>query len=386
MAQFDSSMYRGVPAVDLSQATEGFERGMKLGDMVRQRKTQELEAQKQSAIKDAFNKSYETAPDGSQVFNPMKLKDLVRGAGYGQDAEMLAADYQKKALEQQKMNFEKEATKIKGGYQLLSLAKDQPSLEYVRRKALDIGYTQEEIDQNLPSVFDQKTIDTAKYKLGEASRSFDEMMADQRARENMAEQRADRKFNQQILIGNQNQKAYEFEKEYGIKKAKAEKDAASGENLPIDQKKIVDTLSTKVGNVSSIKNELDTFVEMWPKLSEAERLKQGDLLLKTLNSPQGADAIGVEEANRLGNKLRFAFGNITNDNPAQFGRDLEGFFDDVKNTSTRLGGTLEKNQEQIDGYLGRPKKTKQETTNQKPKKIIQNGVTYELNPQTGEYE
>lgn len=352
MAQLDGSMYLrdlyGEPA-DLAGS---FERGMKVGDMFKKK-------QAESLMKEAYQQGVTTNPDGSTSFNATKMVDFARGKGMGLEADKMAADYEKQALEKQKMNFEKQATKIKGGYQLLKTVKDQPTLDFARKQGLSLGYTQDEINQNLPSVYDKNVIDTATYQLGEASRSFDEMMADQRARENMAEQRADRKFNQQILIGNQNQKAYEFEKEYGIKKAKAEKEAMSGENLPIDQKKIVDTLSTKVGNVSSIKNELDTFVEMWPKLSEAERLKQGDLLLKTLNSPQGADAIGVEEANRLGNKLRFAFGNLTNDNPAQFGRDLEGFYDDVKNTSTRLGGTLQKNQEQIDGYLGRPVKAKQ---------------------------
>lgn len=188
MAQLDGSMYLrdlyGEPA-DLAGS---FERGMKVGDAFKKRQADAL-------MKEAYQKGVTTNPDGSTSFNADKTVSELYGKGMAKEAQEFQSQYQKQALEKQKMNFETQATKIKGGYQLLNTVKDQPSLEYARKQALGLGYSQEEIDKNLPSVFDKNVIETAKYQLGEASRSFDEMMADQRARENMAARLAETQQN-----------------------------------------------------------------------------------------------------------------------------------------------------------------------------------------------
>lgn len=104
-------------------------------------------------------------------------------------------------------------------------------------------------------------------------------------------------------------------------------------------------------------------------MPEDQKIAAGRQLLKTLNSTEGADAIGAEEANRLGSKLEYALGNFTNSNPTQWGRDLEGFKTQAMNTSKSIGDAIEANKGHIDSAYGRqsPK-----APLKKPKDIAQN--------------
>lgn len=86
MAQLDGNIFLQQQGVDFNKATEGFERGMRLGDMMRENKIKQAEMQKQADIKDAFNNAYDVKEDGSRVLNPTKVIDMVRAKGYGQDA------------------------------------------------------------------------------------------------------------------------------------------------------------------------------------------------------------------------------------------------------------------------------------------------------------
>lgn len=136
----------------------------------------------------------------------------------------------------------------------------------------------------------------------------------------------------------------------------------TGENLPIDSKKMVETFATKNANKTGIKNQIDAVMENWDGLSEDQQLAAGRQLLKTLNSPEGADAIGAEEANRLGSKLEFAIGNFSNSNPTQFGRDLKGFKEQAMNTAKNLSDAVAKNQSEVDRLMGRPVAQKKKET------------------------
>lgn len=120
----------------------------------------------------------------------------------------------------------------------------------------------------------------------------------------------------------------------------------------IEKEATVKTLATSTANMTPIKNELDTFLANAPSYNKDQLLTQGKLLVKTLNSTQGKDAVGAEEANRLASKLDFALGNLTNSNPTQFGRDLPGFVQQVKDTSDKLGGTIIRNRQELGKYTG----------------------------------
>lgn len=84
MAQLDANIFLQQKGPDFDQIGEGFERGMRLGDMMRERKAKDLEAQKQQRIKDAMQSAVITNPDGSTtldtkmtVGNLMKVDPLL---------------------------------------------------------------------------------------------------------------------------------------------------------------------------------------------------------------------------------------------------------------------------------------------------------------------
>ena len=145
-------------------------------------------------------------------------------------------------------------------------------------------------------------------------------------------------------------------------RVEAKSKAKSGEALPLDQKKFVDTLATKNANKTSIKNQLDAFLQSFDGLSDDQKVVQSRQLLKTLNSPEGADAIGAEEAKRLGNLIEFKLFNLTEPGSV-FGRDLEEFRNQVKNTSDMIGRGVESNRSEIDRAMGRQSSSGQ---NKKP--------------------
>ena len=120
----------------------------------------------------------------------------------------------------------------------------------------------------------------------------------------------------------------------------------------IEDRTTITALATKNANANSIKNNLDSFLANAANYTPDQLLTQGRQLIKTLNSSQGQDAVGAEEAKRLAGKLEFAVGNFTNSNPTQFGRDLPGFIQQVKDTSDILGQTVIKNQEFINKAKG----------------------------------
>jgi hypothetical protein len=165
---------------------------------------------------------------------------------------------------------------------------------------------------------------------------------DQQARQGMLDQRSQQNA----------------DRDYYLRMREIDAKRAEGPKLPLDRQKIVEGLATKNAGKSSIKNQLDAFMGSWDGLSEDQKIVQGRQLLKTLNSPEGADAIGAEEAKRLGGLLEYKIGNFTD--PGSFiGRDLEEFGNQVRNTSRMLGDGISSNQDQIDMNMGRPQSSEQ---------------------------
>jgi hypothetical protein len=187
---------------------------------------------------------------------------------------------------------------------------------------------------------------------------------------------------QQELAQKERQRLDDRESRKELKQMELDAKRANGDGLPIDEKKFVDTLATKNANKLSIKNQIDATLSGWDSLSDDQKVVAGRQLIKTLNSTEGADAVGVEEANRLGSKLEFAMGNLFNSNPTQFGRDLEGFKEQATNTSSSIGKSIALNKSAIDKAMGR-KPTVPRTTDSAPRieivgkdKMVKDGVTY----------
>lgn len=146
-------------------------------------------------------------------------------------------------------------------------------------------------------------------------------------------------------------------KELGIKELLARQDAKSNKsefsNLPVENQEVIKDLSKKNASKIAIANQIDAFMEGWDDLPEDQKVAQGRQMLKVLNSSEGADAIGSEEAKRLGSKLEFAMGNMFNSNPTQFGRDLPGFKEQALGTSKSLRNAIAANEGEIGKRYGR---------------------------------
>lgn len=114
--------------------------------------------------------------------------------------------------------------------------------------------------------------------------------------------------------------------------------------LPVDSQLLVDKLGKDSASKVAIANEISQTVALFddPKVSDDQKIKSGQALLKVLNSTQGADAVGVEEARRLGNLLEFQVFNFTQPGPV-FGRDLTAFRNQAANTVNRLSGAVDAN-------------------------------------------
>lgn len=126
------------------------------------------------------------------------------------------------------------------------------------------------------------------------------------------------------------------------------------DNLPEDAKITIKSLSANNANKEAISGQIESVFSRWDTLSDAEKLQQGKQLIKTLNSTQGQDAVGADEAKRLAGKLEFTLGNFFNTEPTQFGRNIEGFKKDAEITVNGIRDAMRSNQRVIDDAYGRP--------------------------------
>jgi hypothetical protein len=132
------------------------------------------------------------------------------------------------------------------------------------------------------------------------------------------------------------------------------KERDKGDNMPLDKKKFVDKLATEQASRYSITNQLQSSLDEFRKAkNEDDKIRYGQTLLKLLNSDQNPDAIGAEESKRIGSELEFQLFNLKNPGP-MFGRDLSAFERKIQSKINAQKETYKKNQQAIDGTMGRP--------------------------------
>lgn len=112
--------------------------------------------------------------------------------------------------------------------------------------------------------------------------------------------------------------------------------------LPPEAKKTIETTGTKIAGKQAIRHAIAAALDQLKSkdLSDEDKVITGRELLKTLNSQEGADAIGAEEAKRLGGLLEFRILNLTEPGP-MFGRDVPGFTRQVERNLERTDKTIE---------------------------------------------
>lgn len=300
--------------------------GMKLRDLYDQRK-------EKNAIKDIYAQN--TGPDG-KINREGTLSALAKINPEKYQAQKKAwADEDMSDAQLRSVKFKNKYDEASTIARLAGRATDQSSWDVSLEEAQGLG-----IDTSqMPKMFDPVFAKNLEGRYLSAAEKFqrEEAARDQR--------------NKDTTFGFERQKLGLERDKLLADKAKA---GRSGENLPLDQKKMVEGLSTKNSGKIAIKNQIDAVMGGWDKLNDDQKVAAGRQLLKVLNSTEGADAIGAEEAKRLGSKLEFAMGNFTNSNPTQFGRDLEGFKTQAMNTSRFIGDSVNANQREIDRMMGRP--------------------------------
>lgn len=118
-------------------------------------------------------------------------------------------------------------------------------------------------------------------------------------------------------------------------------------SLPEPEKITVKELSTSAAKKQSIANQIDGFLEQFTKApTAAEKTRVGQQMIKLLNSTEGQDAVGAEEARRLANELE----PYTLKSPTGFprlGQDLDGFKNRAENVRASLKNAVKTNQQQV---------------------------------------
>jgi hypothetical protein len=186
-----------------------------------------------------------------------------------------------------------------------------------------------------------------------------------------------------------------------IRKIEAEAGKARSENLPPENKEQINKLAGSNASKMAIVKQIDSDAKILddPNVSEDQKLIKARQMIKTLNSTQGQDAVGAEEAKRLAGLLEFNILNLTNPGPV-FGRaPVAEFSKQAKFTSKSLKDAINSTQGVISELkTGRPLNAESESSssimnaggkNIKPPNgdyVIQNGYKYDWNAKTGRYE
>jgi len=159
------------------------------------------------------------------------------------------------------------------------------------------------------------------------------------------------------ILGQQQEfKATESEKDRAFKagesaKARAAKAKKGGGDqfkaLPKEAQVTVTKLAENNAAKTAIANSLKSSIEEINREKNEEiKIKMAEGILKTLNSTEGKDAIGVDEAKRLGSLLQFKFFNLIEPG-SFFGRDLDLFIKQVGNTVGAIENGIKQNQKTI---------------------------------------
>lgn len=149
----------------------------------------------------------------------------------------------------------------------------------------------------------------------------------------------------------------------GYKKAqtaKAYSESSSPENqfkkLPVENQEQIKKIAGASANQKSIYNILEGDMKVLrdPNVSAEQKLVHARSMIKTLNSKNGSDAVGAEEAKRLAGLLEFRILPRIGEPGPLFGRaDIGEFQSQVENTMNSLQGSIAANNLEVERLYGR---------------------------------
>jgi hypothetical protein len=136
---------------------------------------------------------------------------------------------------------------------------------------------------------------------------------------------------------------------------KIEADKEKGGGLGLYEESMVRDLAKKNAQKESVANQIQSALDQIKATKNPDdKYFLAQSLLTTLNSLEGPNALSEGERKMLAGQLTFSYGNFTNDNPIQFGRDLKGFENTVQGIINGVRGGISKNKTKADIVAGRP--------------------------------
>lgn len=187
MAQLDASIFLQQQAPDLSQIGAGFERGLRIGDLMRQKKADDVAKEKQSSIDQAYKAGNVQNPDGSVSFDKSITIKQLMGID-PREAQKAEAQFAQQDIQKQQSN----ATML---FQESMKAMQNP--EYYQTAVSNLTKSGIIKPGEAPPVFDAGFVKHAAAMAGNAKDYLDNLIKEQ----DMKEKRADRSFDRQIQVG-----------------------------------------------------------------------------------------------------------------------------------------------------------------------------------------
>jgi hypothetical protein len=249
----------------------------------------------------------------NEEFRPLKLEGTklqVEGARRQNDMQVQAAD-PKSSLSQNIRTFYKDRVGINFPDNISALDIES----YVKDPALT------------------KMAYENQWKLMQANQNFSRQQAEENRMFRMEERERDR----QTMIENAKLR----------NESNLNPNAKAYNALPEPQKIAVKELSTSAAKKQVISNQIEGFLDQWKKSSSnAEKTRVGQQMIKLLNSTEGQDAVGAEEARRLANELEPYTWKSPTGLP-RLGQDLKGFENRIEAVRNSLMNAVKTNQAQV---------------------------------------
>lgn len=134
------------------------------------------------------------------------------------------------------------------------------------------------------------------------------------------------------------------------KKTKIASPAYQFEQLPKENQDAIKKLTDSNSNKIAIKNQIDSTISILNSedTPNDQKLSQAKQMIKVLNSTEGKDAVGAEEASRLAERLqRFSLNPFSEGGLRLGSPDLKGFTEQARLTSQGLANASNSNSELI---------------------------------------
>lgn len=378
----DASIPLKLTNIDIQQGIDNFNTARmnrsKLQDMAQERdlRGEQLKGVRLQSAEDARRAHEEETLRGLAQVNDIRtpegqnqyLKDAGKlGLGHkvGEIASAFAAQQaaQKKAEEEtRKATRQEHLDRLDLRARILPNATDETSYQTSLRRLKALG-------DDLDGLEPEYNADQVKGHIGEVLSHKDRLELEHKADEDKA--KADEVIRKKDEDKETNRHNVAME---GIGRTNANKVPAGLQKnaefnaLPVESQEIVKDLSKKNAQKLSIANQIAGDLKQYraargldengqaipgAKPDNDRALKIANGMVKTLNSKEGADAVGTEEAGRLATAIQFQTNPLNLKGGQRLGRDFEAFDTQIGDTFNGIMGGIEANKAEIERAYGR---------------------------------